>query len=37
MGRRGEPGRRGYPAESRRRVVDLPAAGRKVANVAVIT
>ena len=34
MGRRGGPGRRGYPAEFRRRVVDLLAAGRKVADVA---
>ena len=34
MGRRGGPGRRGYPAELRRRVVDLLAAGRKVADVA---
>lgn len=34
MGRRVGPGRRGYPAEFRRRVVDLLAAGRKVADVA---
>jgi transposase len=34
VGRRGGPGRRGYPAELRRRVVDLLAAGRKVAAVA---
>ena len=34
MGRRGGPGRRGYPGEFRRRVVDLLAAGRKVADVA---
>jgi transposase len=34
MGRRGGPGRRGYSAEFRRRVVDLLAAGRKVADVA---
>ena len=34
MGRRGGPGRRGYPAEFRRRVVDLLAAGRKVADLA---
>ena len=34
MGRRGGPGRRGYPAELRRRVVDLLATGRKVADVA---
>ena len=34
MGRRGGPGRRGYPAEFRWRVVDLLAAGRKVADVA---
>ena len=34
MGRRGGPGRRGYPAEFRRRVVDLLATGRKVADVA---
>ena len=34
MSRRGGPGRRGYPAELRRRVVDLLAAGRKVADVA---
>ena len=34
MSRRGGPGRRGYPAEFRRRVVDLLAAGRKVADVA---
>jgi len=32
--RRGGPGRRGYPAELRRRVVDLLATGRKVADVA---
>jgi transposase len=34
VGRRGRPGRRGYSAELRRRVVDLLAAGRKVADVA---
>jgi transposase len=34
VGRRGGPGRRGYPAELRRRVVDLLATGRKVADVA---
>ena len=34
MGRRGGPGRRGYPAELRRRVVDLLATGRRVADVA---
>ena len=34
MARRGGPGRRGYPAELRRRVVDLLATGRKVADVA---
>ena len=34
MGRRGGPGRRGYPAEFRQRVVDLLAAGRKVADLA---
>ena len=34
MGRRGGPGRRGYPAEFRRRVVDLLAAGRTVADLA---
>ena len=34
MGRRGGPGRHGYPAELRRRVVDLLATGRKVADVA---
>ena len=34
MGRPGGPGRRGYPAEFRRRVVDLLTAGRKVADVA---
>jgi transposase len=34
MGRRGGPGRRGYPAERRRRVVDLLATGPKVADVA---
>ena len=34
MGRRGGPGRQGYPAELRRRVVDLLATGRKVADVA---
>jgi transposase-like protein len=34
VARRGGPGRRGYPAEFRRRVVDLLAAGRKVADVA---
>ena len=34
MSRRGGPGRRGYPAEFRRRAVDLLAAGRKVADLA---
>ena len=34
MGRRGGPGKRGYPAELGRRVVDLLATGRKVADVA---
>jgi transposase len=34
VGRRGGPGRRGYPAELRRRVIDLLATGRKVADVA---
>ena len=34
MGRRGGPGRRGYPAEFRRRVIDLLGTGRKVADVA---
>ena len=34
MGRRGGPGRRGYPAELRRRVIDLLATGWKVADVA---
>ena len=34
MGRPGGPGRRGYPAELRRWVVDLLATGRKVADVA---
>ena len=34
MGRRCGPGRRGYPAEFRRRVVDLLATGRKVADIA---
>ena len=34
MGRRGGPGRRGYPAEFRQRVIDLLATGRKVADVA---
>lgn len=34
MGRRGGPGRRGYPAELRRRVIDLLATGRKVTDVA---
>ena len=34
VGRRGGPGRRGYPGEFRRRVVDLLAAGRRVADVA---
>ena len=34
MGRPGGPGRRGYPAEFRRRIVDLLATGRKVADVA---
>ena len=34
MGRRGGPGRRGYPAEFRRRVIDLLGTGRTVADVA---
>src|ERR671934_1566329 len=34
MGRRGGPGRRGYPAEFRQRVIDLLATGRKVADLA---
>ena len=34
MGNRGGPGRRGYPTEFRRRVVDLLAAGRTVADMA---
>ncbi len=34
MGRRGGPGRRGYPGEFRRRVIDWLATGRKVADVA---
>ena len=34
VGRRGGPGRRGYPAELRRRVIDLLDSGRKVADVA---
>ena len=34
MGRGGGPGSRGYPAELRRRVVDLRATGRRVADVA---
>ena len=34
MSRRGVPGRGGYPAELRRRVIDLLATGRKVADVA---
>ena len=34
MSSRGGPGRRGYPAEFRRRAVDLLAAGRTVADVA---
>jgi transposase len=34
VGRRGGPGRRGYPAEFRRRVVELLATGRRVADVA---
>ena len=34
VGRRSGPGRRGYPAEFRRRVVDLLATGRKVADIA---
>jgi transposase len=34
VGRPGGPGRRGYPAELRRRVIDLLATGRKVADVA---
>ena len=34
MSGRGGPGRRGYPAELRRRVVDLLDAGRKVSDIA---
>src|SRR5829696_1351795 len=34
VGRRGGPGRHGYPAELRRRVIDLLATGRQVADVA---
>ena len=34
MGRRAGPGRRGYPAEFRRRALDLLAAGKKVADLA---
>ena len=34
MGKRGGPGRRGYSAEFRRRVIDLLATERKVADVA---
>ena len=34
MGKRGGPGRHGYPAEFRRRVIDLLTKGRKVADVA---
>ena len=34
MGRRGGPGRRGYSAEFRRRVIDWLAIGRQVADVA---
>jgi transposase len=34
VGRRGGPGRRGYAAEFRRRVIDLLDSGRKVADVA---
>ena len=34
MGSRAGPGRRGYPGEFRRRVVDLLATGRRVADVA---
>src|SRR5215207_10135230 len=34
MAKRRGPGRRGYPAELRQRVVDLLATGRKVADVA---
>jgi transposase len=34
VGRRGGPGRRGYPAEFRRRVIDLLATGRKLVDVA---
>ncbi len=34
VGRRGGPCRRGYPAEFRRRVIDLLGTGRKVADVA---
>jgi transposase len=34
VGRRGRPGRRGYPGEFRRRVIDLLETGRKGADVA---
>ena len=34
MSRRGGPGRRGYPAEFRRRAIDLLDSGRKVVGVA---
>jgi transposase len=34
VGRQGGPGRRGYSAEFRRRVIDLLDSGRKVADVA---
>jgi transposase len=34
LGRRAGPGRRGYPAEFRRRALDLLAASRKVADLA---
>ena len=34
MGRRAGPGRRGYPAEFRRRALDLLEAGKKVADLA---
>ena len=34
MGRRGGPGRRGFPAEFRRRVVDLLTSGRSVKDIA---
>jgi len=34
LGRRAGPGRRGYPAEFRRRALDLLAAGKKVGDLA---